>query len=53
MNLFLLNGPSAPFGNFSAIDGAERQMGYVRQLLELLRSARYRKVSVSAAAMAD
>ena len=52
-NLFLLNGPSAPFGNFSAIDVAERQMHYVLQLLDLLRSGQAREVSVSGAAMAD
>ena len=36
-NLFLLNGPNGPVGNFSLIDVAELQVGYVLQLLQLLR----------------
>jgi cation diffusion facilitator CzcD-associated flavoprotein CzcO len=51
-NLFLLNGPSAPFGNFSAIDTAERQMEYVLHLLDLIRSGGAREVSVAPQAMA-
>ena len=51
-NLFLLNGPSAPFGNFSAIDVAERQMAYILKLLQPLREGRCREVSVSPEAMA-
>ena len=50
-NLFLLNGPSAPFGNFSAIATAEAQMGYVLQLLDLLRAGDASQVSVRPAAM--
>jgi cation diffusion facilitator CzcD-associated flavoprotein CzcO len=37
-NLFLLNGPNGPVGNFSLIDVAELQLGYVIQLLDLLRA---------------
>jgi cation diffusion facilitator CzcD-associated flavoprotein CzcO len=37
-NLFLLNGPNGPVGNFSLIDVAERQFDYVLQLVERLRS---------------
>ena len=37
-NLFLLNGPNGPVGNFSLIQVAELQMSYVLQLVELLRS---------------
>jgi cation diffusion facilitator CzcD-associated flavoprotein CzcO len=37
-NLFLLNGPNGPVGNFSLIEVAELQMGYVLQLVERLRS---------------
>lgn len=33
-NLFLLNGPNGPVGNFSLIEVAELQMGYVMQLLD-------------------
>jgi cation diffusion facilitator CzcD-associated flavoprotein CzcO len=35
-NFFLLNGPTGPVGNFSLIDVAERQWGYVEQLLNHL-----------------
>ena len=37
-NLFMLNGPNGPIGNFSLIDVAERQFAYVLQLVERLRS---------------
>ncbi len=37
-NLFLLNGPNGPVGNFSLIDVAELQLGYAIQLLDLLRA---------------
>ena len=37
-NLFLLNGPNGPVGNFSLIEVAELQLGYVLQLLEHLRA---------------
>lgn len=36
-NLFLLNGPNGPVGNFSLIDVTEVQLGYVVQLLDELR----------------
>jgi len=37
-NLFLLNGPNGPVGNFSLIDVAELQLGYTIQLLGRLRA---------------
>ena len=37
-NLFMLNGPNGPVGNFSLIDIAEHQWVYIEQLLERLRS---------------
>ena len=37
-NLFMLNGPNGPVGNFSLIDIAEHQWIYIQQLLERLRS---------------
>ncbi len=37
-NLFMLNGPTGPVGNFSLIDIAERQWDYIDQLLDLLRA---------------
>lgn len=51
-NLFMLNGPNGPVGNFSLIDIAERQMHYINQLLDLLRERRCREVSASPEAMA-
>jgi cation diffusion facilitator CzcD-associated flavoprotein CzcO len=44
-NLFMLNGPNGPVGNFSLIEVAELQLGYVLQLVELLRSQRCREIS--------
>ena len=37
-NFFMLNGPNGPVGNFSLIDIAELQWGYIAQLLERLRN---------------
>ena len=44
-NFFMLNGPGSPVGNFPLIEVAELQMGYVLQLIELLRSGQCRAVS--------
>ena len=49
-NLFLLNGPNGPVGNFSLIDVAELQFSYIMQLVEQVRSGRCSQVSASAAA---
>lgn len=49
-NLFLLNGPNGPVGNFSLIDVAEMQMDYLLQLVALLRDGTCREVGASAAA---
>jgi cation diffusion facilitator CzcD-associated flavoprotein CzcO len=49
-NLFLLNGPNGPVGNFSLIDVAELQMGYVLQLLEPLREGTATEVCARAEA---
>jgi cation diffusion facilitator CzcD-associated flavoprotein CzcO len=49
-NLFMLNGPNGPVGNFSLIEVAELQFDYVLQLVELLASGRCRQVSAAAAA---
>jgi len=50
-NLFMLNGPNAPVGNFSLIEVAELQFAYILQLLGTLRSGACREVDVSGAAM--
>ncbi len=37
-NFFMLNGPNGPVGNFSLIDIAEHQWGYIEQLLDRIDS---------------
>ncbi len=49
-NLFMLNGPNGPVGNFSLIEVAELQLAYIMALVELFRSGRAREVSASRAA---
>lgn len=46
-NFFMLNGPNGPVGNFSLIEVAEMQVGYILQLLEQVRSGRCTQVSPS------
>ncbi len=50
-NLFMLNGPNGPVGNFSLIDVAEMQFSYIMQLVEQVRSGACRYVSASHEAM--
>ncbi len=52
-NMFLLNGPTGPVGNFSLIDIAEREMTYIIQLADRVSSGEYREISASKAALAD
>lgn len=49
-NLFLLNGPNGPVGNFSLIEVAELQIAYVLQLVAELRDGRCREISATRAA---
>jgi cation diffusion facilitator CzcD-associated flavoprotein CzcO len=51
-NFFMLQGPNGPVGNFSLIEVAELQVGYVLQLVEMIRSGACDEVSPSAPAMA-
>ena len=51
-NLFMLNGPNGPVGNFSLITIADMQLDYVLQLVDALREGRGREISASEAAMA-
>src|SRR6185369_13882728 len=51
-NLFMLNGPNGPVGNFSLIEVADLQFAYVTQLIALLRAGRCREVSATQAATA-
>lgn len=48
-NLFMLNGPNGPVGNFSLIDVAEMQFGYILQLVEQISDG-VREVSPTLAA---
>jgi cation diffusion facilitator CzcD-associated flavoprotein CzcO len=50
-NFFMLNGPNGPVGNFSLIEVAELQFGYIMQLVERLHSGECREVSASHEAM--
>jgi cation diffusion facilitator CzcD-associated flavoprotein CzcO len=52
-NLFMINGPTGPVGNFSLIDIAERQVAYIGQLIAELSQGRCREISVTQAAMDD
>jgi len=44
-NFFMLNGPNGPVGNFSLIEVAELQVGYILQLIERLRSGACEEIS--------
>jgi cation diffusion facilitator CzcD-associated flavoprotein CzcO len=46
-NLFMLNGPNGPVGNFSLIDVAELQFGYILQLVSLLAGGSCHQVSAT------
>ncbi|MBV8162196.1 MAG: NAD(P)/FAD-dependent oxidoreductase [Acidimicrobiia bacterium] len=50
-NLFMLNGPNGPVGNFSLIDVAETQFAYIMQLVDGLAAGRWREVSATRQAM--
>lgn len=52
-NLFMLNGPTGPVGNFSLIDIAERQWGYIEQLLAPILAGKAKTVEPTVAAHAD
>jgi len=49
----MLNGPNGPVGNFSLIEVAELQFGYIMQLVERLLSGEYREISATQRAMED
>jgi len=49
-NFFMLNGPNGPVGNFSLIEVAELQFGYIMQLIDRLQSGGYREISADPAA---
>jgi cation diffusion facilitator CzcD-associated flavoprotein CzcO len=45
-NLFMLNGPNGPVGNFSLIDVAEMQFDYVMQLVDRIARGESREIAV-------
>jgi hypothetical protein len=51
-NLFLLNGPNGPIGNFSLIDVADLQVAFILQLIEPIRSGAVETVCASPEAAA-
>jgi cation diffusion facilitator CzcD-associated flavoprotein CzcO len=50
-NFFMLNGPNGPVGNFSLIDIAELQWGYIEQLLAKLAAGSCTEISATGEAM--
>lgn len=50
-NFFMLNGPNGPVGNFSLIDVAELQFGYILQLVERIVRGECREISARREAM--
>jgi hypothetical protein len=47
----MLNGPNGPVGNFSLIEVAELQFGYILQLIEQVRSGACDEICASQEAM--
>lgn len=52
-NFFLMNGPTGPVGNFSLIDIAERQWGYIEVLLGQIESGNCKALELKPAVMKD
>ncbi len=50
-NLFMLNGPNGPVGNFSLIEVAELQFAYIMQLVEQVLSGACKEVSAKQEAL--
>ncbi len=50
-NFFMLNGPNGPVGNFSLIEVAELQFGYILQLVARLRAGDCREINATQDAM--
>ena len=51
-NFFMMVGPNSPIGNFSLIMISEMQLAYIMQLVELVRTGKYREIAPTAAATA-
>ena len=52
-NFFMVNGPTGPVGNFSLIDIAERQWGYIEQLISKLAAGEANTICVKPETMND
>ncbi len=52
-NFFMLNGPNGPVGNFSLIEVAELQLGYILQLVDRVRSGEHQAVCATHEALAE
>ena len=52
-NLYMLNGPNGPVGNFSLIEIAEAQWGYIEQLIDRLENGKNIEISATGEAMAE
>lgn len=52
-NFFMLNGPNGPVGNFSLIEVAELQLGYILQLVDRVRSGEQQEVCATHEALAE
>jgi cation diffusion facilitator CzcD-associated flavoprotein CzcO len=52
-NFFMLNGPNGPVGNFSLVEVAELQLGYILQLVDRLRSEEIREISATETATSE
>ncbi len=52
-NFFMLNGPTSPVGNFSLIDVAERQWGYIEQLMNRVSDGNAHGISATHDALAE
>jgi cation diffusion facilitator CzcD-associated flavoprotein CzcO len=50
-NLFLLNGPNSPIGNFSLVEVAQHQIEYILKLIEGISRGDYAEVCVKEEAM--
>lgn len=49
-NLFMLNGPNGPVGNFSLVEVAEHQLDYVMQLVDVVLRGEAREICATRAA---
>lgn len=50
-NLFLLNGPNSPVGNFSLVEVAQHQIEYILQLVDGIKRGDYAEVSATREAL--